>query len=179
MGQRMRTLVLAAAGLLASAGLSPASAAAAPAEDLRVITSSFEGGQGCLAPLWGSTEPGAYISFERCDKSRAQAWHLLPRDGVWGGFRSATSGLCLTVLNSGTGQGEDIVQQPCAGAPNQRWRSVSRDPFAKFLEEHAQHSDKCLSAGYTHHTTPAEVVQLDCLNVSWQKFAVDTWSPAT
>ncbi|MBB4678671.1 RICIN domain-containing protein [Crossiella cryophila] len=169
----MRTLILAAAIALVGTGLTPA-ASAAPAEDLRVVTS----GNGCLAPLWGSPDPGAYISFELCDKSRPQAWRILRHDGTWFGLQSAASDLCLTVLNSGAGHGEDIVQQPCAGSPNQRWRSVARDPFAKFLEQHAQHSDKCLSAGYIQHTVPTEVVQMDCQNIHWQKFSLEVWSPA-
>lgn len=170
MGQRMRTLVLATAGLLAATGPAPATAA----EDLRVLSVFAEGREGCLAPLWGSTDPGAYLSYEPCDRSRAQFWRMLGDGGGWGSYQSAASGLCLTVVNNSTAQGEDVVQQPCAGAPNQLWRSVQRDPFTKYLEKRAKHSDKCLSAGYTHHTPSAEVVQMDCLNVSWQKWAVDS-----
>ncbi|MCO1576030.1 RICIN domain-containing protein [Crossiella sp. SN42] len=166
-------LALAVTGLLAMAGLAPAQAAA---ERLFLIsTNGAEPGKGgCLTPLWGSKESGAYLGYEVCDNSKSQSWRVIEHGGGWYGYQSAGSGLCATVFNAGTGVGEDLVQQPCTGVPHQRWRTVQHDPVAVTLEWRAQHSDKCLSVAGTR-VAPADVLQLDCSNQGWQRWALVNW----
>ncbi|MGO1055182.1 RICIN domain-containing protein [Crossiella sp. CA198] len=168
MRQRMLALVLATAGLLISTGAAPASAA----EDYLTSPNS---GNGCLAPLWGSREPGAYIGYERCDNTKTQAWRRADKGGGWYTYQSLISDLCLTVLNGSNGA--DVVQQPCADTPSQRWKFVQRDPIAVAVEVRSQVSDLCLTAGQVQHSTPSDVVVRTCFNIDWQKWAPTRWEP--
>ncbi|GAA2786185.1 RICIN domain-containing protein [Crossiella cryophila] len=172
MRTRILALALATIGLLVSTGVTPASAE----EDYLTTPTS---GEGCLAPLWGSRDAGAYIGFEPCDKTKVQAWRRANKGGGWYTYQSLTSDLCLTVLSTGPAEGADVVQQPCADTPAQRWKFVQRDPVAVAVEVRSQLTDKCLSAGRVQHTAPSDVVTLDCLNVSWQKWAPYRWEPPT
>ncbi|SDZ01103.1 Ricin-type beta-trefoil lectin domain-containing protein [Amycolatopsis xylanica] len=158
-----------AAGLLTAAAVTPAHAAD---EYLQVITI----GKGCLVPLWGSKDAGAYVGYEVCDNTRGQAWRTIDHGGSWYSYQSVGSDLCLTVLGGGTLSNEDIVQQPCAGAPNQRWQPVYRGAFQS-PELHPQHSGKCLSIEGNNRVAPADLRQMDCGDVNWQKWNFFSWPP--
>ncbi|MFD8500789.1 RICIN domain-containing protein [Amycolatopsis sp. NPDC059657] len=158
-----------AAGLLTAATVTPAHAAD---DYLHSITI----GKGCLVPLWGSKDPGAYVGYEVCDDTRAQTWRTIDHGGGWYSYQSAGSDQCLTVLGGGAASNEDIVQQPCAGTPNQRWQTFYRGPFQS-PELRPQHSGKCLSVEGGNRVAPSDLRQMDCLNVDWQKWQMLSWPP--
>ncbi|MBP2479041.1 hypothetical protein JOF53_007913 [Crossiella equi] len=178
MRARLPALALATAGLLTTLGLSPAHAAE-EAELWEHSSWSDEGGKGCLAPLWGGADPGTYVGYEKCDKSKGQTWQRIWHDTTftWLSLRHATSGLCATVLGGGTAEGADVVLQPCANTPEQRIRRVQRDVINIVLEYRFQHTDMCLTAGYVHHRPGSDVVQRGCQNVRWQKWSIEQWTP--
>jgi hypothetical protein len=79
----------------------------------------------CLQPLDESLDAGAPIVQVRCNNRRTQTWFFEDMGDHVFRPQNLASGLCLDALGGAT-NGTPVVQWPCSGISNQRWRA-SRD----------------------------------------------------
>jgi hypothetical protein len=93
----------------------------------------------------GSTKQGAQMHAFRCDrKNKNQEFVFMPGTGAKAGgeIRIAKSGMCLDVSGGSKSDRAEVIQWPCHGKANQRWRVV--DVGFGWKNIVSVHSGKCL-----------------------------------
>jgi Ricin-type beta-trefoil lectin domain-like len=83
---------------------------------------------------------------------------------------AAHSDKCLDVSGVSQQKGAAVIQWPCHGGGNQRWRKV--DVGGGYFRLVASHSGKCLDVSGASQQNGAAVIQWTChagLNQRWRK----------
>jgi hypothetical protein len=114
-GHKLATLALsstATAALLVAA--QPAQAAA------DFVTIKNLGNGLCLQPSGGSTDDGAAVVQQGCDKTSIQNWLPLANSSTQFRFINQATGKCLDA-RGGAANGTPIQQFACSGISNEKW----------------------------------------------------------
>jgi Ricin-type beta-trefoil lectin domain len=108
------TQAIIAAPLLALLVTTPAGADCASCQIYSFLTNQ------CLQPVNGSTQQGAAIVQEPCDRSLAQQWTRVQVKGNISHYVNSLSGLCLDA-RGGAVNHTPVQQWPCNRISNENW----------------------------------------------------------
>lgn len=129
--------------VLATVAVSVLTAAPANADDHTVGIQS-RASLLCLQPLNESLDAGAPIVQVRCANRPSQVWFFKDLGDHVFRPQNRASGLCLDALG-GASNGVPVVQWPCSGISNQRWRASRNLPDIVALRSNvAGTSSHCL-----------------------------------
>jgi hypothetical protein len=110
------------------------------------------------------------VKQEICLDRPSQNWTFLPTAQGYQ-IKSATTGQCVAIKDSGQGNGAGLVQQACSTATNAVFRLRKLD---KWLEIVPTHSSKCLSpsAGGDGRESGRDIVQWQCDAADHQRWTI-------
>ena len=99
----------------------------------------------------------------------------IPVEGQWNPsfpmLLARNSGKCLDVSGGSTVDGANLIQWPCHGSDNQRWKVQSTDDGYIMLQ--SKHSGKCLDVARESTVDGANMIQWSCHGRDNQKWKVE------
>lgn len=156
------------AALLAALTLAVAFLVAPPASAAVAFTSTGvnQNGGNCLDLPGGSTTTGAQLRAFACSSGAAgQNFTYTPVSGTSDTYTITTrSGQCVDVYGASTADDAAIIQWPCHGGTNQRWRlvPVSVSGVDKTFNLVSVGSGKCVAPSGGSSASDTDLVQLPC-----------------
>jgi hypothetical protein len=114
----------------------------------------------CLDIRGAGTSDFTAVQQYSCNRTNAQFFYIVKRDGSYYEIRNRNSGKCLDLLDFSTAEGAPIVQYSCHGGNNQQWQL--KHVGGKYFQLVSRYSGKCLAVPSSSTSDGVQIRQYSC-----------------